>query len=277
MSRQPRVVLLTADGLRHRYVASRLAQSTNLTAIVSECKSTNASEPASLPAGQQKIIEKHFAERAEVERRLLGTDCEFPDTDVLKVLQGCINSGEVFERVQRHEPDIVMLYGSGIVRDPLLDAYTQKVINLHLGLSPYYRGSGTNFWPLVDGKPECVGATIHLAVENVDAGAVLGQVRPMAEHQDRAHELGTKTIIAALDCLPVILDRFAQGLLRPQGQDLTQGRVFKLGDFSAEAVTRMWRNLDDGMMSEYIRHQEERCLKYPITSWAEVPVRSAGQ
>ena len=72
---------------------------------------------------------------------------------------------------------------------------------MHLGLSPYYRGSGTNFWPLVDRLPECVGVTIHLAIPSVDAGPILTQVRPDIEPTDRAHEIGSRAIIAGLYAL----------------------------------------------------------------------------
>ena len=34
-----------------------------------------------------------------------------------------------------------------------------KILNLHLGISPYYKGSGTNYFPLVNNEPQYVGAT----------------------------------------------------------------------------------------------------------------------
>jgi methionyl-tRNA formyltransferase len=166
--------------------------------------------------------------------------------------------------LQSRQPDFVILYGSSIIKPPLLDFYRDKMINLHLGLSPYYRGSGTNFWPLVYRQPECVGATIHMAVQSVDAGAILAQVRPAAEADDRAHELGTKTIIAAVDLLPHVLSLYSAGQIRPQPQDLTLGRTFKQRDFDAQAVRAMWREFDSGMMAEYLVDREERRGKYPI-------------
>ena len=84
------------------------------------------------------------------------------------------NSLEVFEFLSTYAPDLVFLFGSAIVRPPLLDHFAGRMINMHLGLSPYYRGSATNFWPLVDGLPECVGVTVHHATAEVDGGAIPG-------------------------------------------------------------------------------------------------------
>jgi methionyl-tRNA formyltransferase len=139
---------------------------------------------------------------------------------------------------------------------------------MHLGLSPYCRGSGTNFWPLVFEQPECVGATIHLAVLSVDAGAILVQVRPDAEIGDRAHELGTKTIMAGAAALPRVLELFAAGQIAPRTQDLSRGRVFRRKDFNAAAVRQMWQNFETGMMRDYLTNAVERRAQFPIV---EVP------
>ncbi len=267
MPAERRIVLLTGDELRHRYAAARVAASFNLVGIVSETKMpAMVAEPEATV--DRSVVEKHFAERNEAEWRLLGREVAFPGAAVLRVPSGAINTPEICEWVTRREPDYVVLFGTGIVRAPLLDRFAGRMINIHLGLSPYYRGSATNFWPLVEGEPECVGATIHLAVAAVDAGGILAQVRPNAERTDRAHELGTKTLIAALDALPRVVERLAAGALTPKAQDLSRGRVFRRAHFSADAVRTMWGNFDRGMMPEYLADAPKRLAAYPIV---EVP------
>jgi len=264
MSRALRVVLLTGNERRHRYAATTLAYKTNLVGIVSEAKPAATAMRDPLPQSDGLVIDQHFAERDTVERRLLGDEFDFPDTLRLEVPNGAINSPAVFEWVQRHVPNVVVLYGTSIVRPPLLDYYARQAINLHLGLSPYYRGSGTNFWPLVHRQPECVGATIHLATARVDAGPILAQVRPEAEIGDRAHELGTKTIMAGFDLMPRVLCLYVEGKVQPQPQDLSHGHVFRRRDFNAAAVRRMWHHFDTGMMAEYLAEAEPRYRRYPI-------------
>ena len=48
-----------------------------------------------------------------------------------------------------------------------------KTLNIHMGISPYYRGTDCNFWALYDNNPHLVGATIHLLSKGLDSGAML--------------------------------------------------------------------------------------------------------
>ena len=146
----------------------------------------------------------------------------------------------------------------------MLETFRDRLVNLHLGLSPYYRGSGTNFWPLVNDEPEFVGATLHLAVARVDAGAILAQVRPPVAADDRCHELGTKTLIAALDRLPEVLRAYEACRLVPVAQDLAGGRLYRRADFTADAVHQLWARFDAGMIPRYLGDIARRCAAVPI-------------
>ncbi len=260
---KPRVVLLTGDGLRHRYAATWLARALDLAGVVTEIKAVPISAGSPLNAEDRDILASHLAERDVVERDLLGAVPRLPDVPVLTVERGMVNGPECAGWVQRLGPGVVLLFGTGIVGPTLLEAFEGRIINLHLGLSPYYRGSATNFWPLVNREPECVGATIHLAVTQVDAGGVLAQVRPHPGAEDGPHQLGTKALLAGLESLADAIPRYLGGHV-PQVQDLALGRVYRRRDFTAPAVRRMRQNFQDRMMDEYVRHAASRCAIYPI-------------
>ena len=260
-----RIVLLTGNQLRHRFAAASLASSCTLAGVVFEAKAAIVGTPKSLNDEDRLTIEQHFAERDQVEANLLGhSSSSLIDIQSKEVPHGFVNTPEVLDWIRRCEADLIVLYGTSIIKAPMLDAFPDRIINIHLGLSPYYRGSATNFWPLVYGEPECVGATIHLAVAKVDAGAILTQVRPEVGTRDRAHELGTKTLIAALEALPPVMSSYLLSETKPQSQDLSQGRVFKNKDFNAASVRTMWRNFESGMINEYLLYSRNRLEKYPI-------------
>jgi folate-dependent phosphoribosylglycinamide formyltransferase PurN len=267
MTRPPRIVLLTGNGLRHCYVAQRLARDLSLVAVLSEAKSAAITSTAQLSPEDKSVVDRHFAERDAAEHKLLAGAAHPPQAEKREIPNGTLNTPGVFDWVRGLQPDYLVLYGSGILKAPLLEFYAGRVINLHLGLSPYYRGSGTNFWPLVNGEPECVGATIHLAVPAVDAGAILAQVRPSVDPADRVHEPGTKTIMAAADAMPRVISLFASGQLRPREQTLAGGRLYRNKDFNAGAVREAWRRLDAGMMRDYAAQREERCARFPIVEF----------
>lgn len=260
-----KILLITSDGLRHKYAANRLHESSSLVGIVAEKK---ASLTSHLQANDSRdAIDRHLAQRPQVEEKLLGNHGFPNDVPLLSVENGHSNTTEVFEWVNNHRPDLLVLYGSSIIKDPLLSFYENRIVNVHLGLSPYYRGSGTNFWPLVDGLPECVGATIHIATLKVDAGNILAQVRPEGTvSTDRAHELGTKTIMTAFSYLCPVLGSYLNGDIVPEKQDLSIGKICRRKDLTNEAVETMWANFENAMIPRYLAKQRTRDEAYPIVT-----------
>ena len=82
--------------------------------------------------------------------------------------------------VKNFKPDVIIVYGTGIIKGPILE-YTNKIINIHLGMSPYYNGAGTNWWPMYNEEFEFVGTTVHYLDAGVDTGDILGQTRASIE------------------------------------------------------------------------------------------------
>lgn len=265
-----RAVLLTGDGLRHRYAARLLTEVMDLAGVVTEHKLPPLPEGQALGSEDLEILRSHLAERDAVERELLGPVPGFPAVPVLAVQRGAVNRDECFAWVQQLAPDVVLLFGTGMVAQPLLCRFEGRVVNLHLGLSPYYRGSATNFWPLVNREPECVGATIHLALPEVDAGGILAQVRPQPQADDGPHHLGTKALLAGLGLVAPAILRYLDGQM-PRPQDLSLGRVYRRRDFTATAVLRMRQNMRERMMDEYVLHAATRCATYPIVELGPEP------
>ena len=70
--------------------------------------------------------------------------------------------------------DIYIVFGSSYIKGDLVEfLIKQKTINIHMGVSPYYRGADCNFWALYDNNPHLVGATIHLLSKGLDSGPIL--------------------------------------------------------------------------------------------------------
>jgi methionyl-tRNA formyltransferase len=154
-------------------------------------------------------------------------------------------------------PDVVLVFGTGLLKPALLDRFPGRAVNIHLGLSPYYRGAGTNFWPLVNGEPEYCGATIHYLDAGVDSGPIIAHVRPPIQAGDGPHDIGNRTIVAAAEALADAVVLRVRGRLRgvPQAGG---GRLYRRADFSAGAVERLSANFRNGMIQTYLRDQPAR-------------------
>jgi hypothetical protein len=242
---------------RHQFVANTLAERLDVVGVWQEEK-TFVPERYAGSDDEAAIIAAHFAARDRSEDQYF-VGHESVQAPTRRVGPGGCSDPVEIEAMGRLQPDVILVFGTSLLKQPLIERFEGRIINLHLGLSPYYRGAGTNFWPLVNREPEYCGATIHLLDAGVDSGPILAHVRPEIGRDDGPHDIGNKTIVAAADALATIAAAAAHAStpLRgaPQSSD---GRVYKRVDFSADAVRRLYANFENGMLDEYLRDRTRR-------------------
>ena len=100
-----------------------------------------------------------------------------------------VNHDEVLALARRLRPDLICVFGTSLIRGPLLDEGRWGIINLHGGLSPDYRGADCTFWALHNGEPEKVGCTLHYIDAGIDTGRLIAHVSPEVRDNDGELEL----------------------------------------------------------------------------------------
>lgn len=254
-----RAILLTSTFRRHVFVANTAAAGCDLVGVWQEEKSFRP-ERYARNAEDEAVIQRHFAERDASEAYYFAAadQVRLGRGAVHRVLPpGACNDPAEVALMTASRPDVVLVFGTGILREPLLSAFEGRIINIHLGLSPYYRGAGTNFWPLVNREPEYVGATIHYLDAGIDTGPILAHARPHIERGDGPHAVGNKTIAAAAQMLLRAAAAHIAGVARgvPQWEG---GRLYQRKNFSADAVRTLYRNFETDMMDEYLAARASR-------------------
>ena len=103
------------------------------------------------------------------------------------------------------DSEVFVVYGSSWIKNEIGEFLDKKnAINIHLGISPYYRGTATTFWPLYDKRPLLVGATIHKLVYKLDAGKIYNTVIP---------KITDNTIISNCFDFTMMVSKVAQDVL----------------------------------------------------------------
>jgi len=250
-----RAIVLTSTMRRHNFVANAVASSLDVVGLWQEEKSFRPLSFAAVPE-DEAIIGDHFAARDASEEAFFG-DHERAHCVSRVLSPGACNEPEEIAAMRRADPDVVLVFGTGLLKAPLISAFPGRILNIHLGLSPYYRGAGTNFWPLVNGEPEYCGATIHFLDEGVDSGPIIAHVRPVIQSGDGPHDIGNKTIVVAAETLVTAALALDAGGVRGVEQ-VGRGRVYRRADFSADAVNRLYANFAAGMIDDYLRDQATR-------------------
>ncbi len=124
---------------------------------------------------------------------------------------------EAFERdldalLIQHNIELVALAGFMRVLTPFfVNAWKNRLLNIHPSLLPKYPGTKTHERVLEAGESEH-GATVHLVVEEVDAGEILGQARMAVLPGDTPETLATRLLALEHELYPRALADFARTL-----------------------------------------------------------------
>ncbi|MGB3590699.1 MAG: formyltransferase family protein [Nonlabens sp.] len=264
-----KIALLTSTSYRHKFIASQLNSNHEVVLIVTEDKSRKIEDASTYSTEDQSFLRKHFEDRGLSEQEYFGEHSKFPEAiPHLSVPHGDINKAYVYNLVKELDPDMVMLFGTSIIRGELLKSYDGKMINLHLGLSPYYKGSATNLFPVADGNLECVGSTIHVVSAQVDAGDILHQVRPELEHSDTLHDLGNKVILESGKVIGELIESYYNGDLNPVKQEKYEGaKICRIKNVTPDLTRRAYQNIESGAIKKFLEDRTSRLSITPIVDY----------
>jgi folate-dependent phosphoribosylglycinamide formyltransferase PurN len=137
-----------------------------------------------------------------------------------------LNDDNVLEALKTNQPRAVVFTGGGLVREPVLEASGGGVINTHMGLLPPYRGMDVVEWPILEGRPNQVGLTVHLMTKGLDEGDILVMhYAPWAHTADIVQLRERMEVLSAQASVGATL-RFLQGELQARSQVIADGKQY---------------------------------------------------
>lgn len=144
------------------------------------------------------------------------------------------------------QPDlgVIVAYG-GLVREPLLSAPRLGWINLHFSLLPAWRGAAPVQHSIIAGDDEH-GAAVFQLVPELDAGAVLAELRRPADRLATAGETLDRLAVEGAELLAGVVDALADGtaVARPQSGEPSFAPKLSLDDGRLEWTQPAARVLD---------------------------------
>ena len=105
------------------------------------------------------------------------------------------NGQECEQLLREIGPDVIVLGGSRIIRNNIIDIPKVGILNAHPGLLPEYRGVDVIPWAIYHGDP--VGVTIHFVDEGVDTGGIVARKVVDVTEGDTIASLGKKADVLA--------------------------------------------------------------------------------
>lgn len=199
-----------------------------------------------------------FEEKQEDEHKLFLTTKEtryfYKERDTeyfIKLGCGEINLYSVSKEIASFNPDFMFTFGCSILKPNVFAIPKFGCINIHTGLTQFFRGVDSCFWAIHDNVPQGIGATIHYVDSGIDSGKVIYQKRPVLSRKDDFSDLFMKSCLCGFyaleQCLPAIFSHMTIPI------NLPSGKLYMNKDFSMEKFDFAQKNLAS-VLGDYVEY-----------------------
>lgn len=261
-----KIVILTGSEVRHEYFRKKIAIDERIFVLASYCEGSEKSLANLMhqKADTSQLEFKHVEARLQSEKdffiEYISSIKDKSNPHFIK--KGAINEANIVNEIIELNPDLLVCYGSSLIKSELLTKFENRFLNVHLGLSPYYRGSGTNVWPLINSEPDMVGATYMYIDAGIDTGEIIHQIRADIFLGDSPHSIGNRLIRKMTSTYAEIIYNFNN--LEKEKQPKNQGKLYLEKDFTSKSCRQLYLNFENGMIESYIN--SPRQLPYIVTN-----------
>lgn len=83
-----------------------------------------------------------------------------------------VNDDKCISDVLRIKPDVIVIFGTSIIRKPFFQKIKAPIFNIHTGILPKYRNVHSDFWAFKNKDFKNIGVTIIHVDTGIDSGAI---------------------------------------------------------------------------------------------------------
>ena len=257
-----KLLLFSGTHPRHLFINSEIIKQFDESFIVvMKREELIPKPPSNISSDDKSNFIKHFQNRFEKEKESYG---ELTHENVFKfekkivVDSKSLNSERVLKKVKEFNADLSIIFGVDLILDPLLSELPKNKLNIHLGLSPWYKGGATLFWPFYFLQPNYAGVTIHQITKNPDEGEIIHQFVPKLEFGDTIHDVGVKCVLKTKFEIIKVINHYKINKGFKGMTQTTSGRVWRGKDFKSSHLRVLYDLFNDDIVDKYLNNEIER-------------------
>ncbi|MFT5820438.1 MAG: folate-dependent phosphoribosylglycinamide formyltransferase PurN [Crocinitomix sp.] len=95
-----------------------------------------------------------------------------------------VNDPALVSQIEKENPTLIFINGTRILNKILLDKINCPIVNIHVGITPKYRGVHGGYWAVHNKDLAHFGVTLHLVDQGIDTGHVIAQKIITPEKED---------------------------------------------------------------------------------------------
>ena len=251
-----KLILFSGDHPRHLFVNKEVMKYfDNILVIVMQREELLPQPSNDLNPHDKNLFKKHFENRLRIESQIYGNlnaHDVFRNHNPTFINPDELNSELIADKVKKFQADFCFIFGVGLILDPVIEELPADKINLHLGLSPWYKGAATLFWPFYHLKPQFCGSTFHQITKQADAGEIIHQCVPELFLGDTIHGVGARCVVKAKDELSKIFCHWRKSQRFEGTLQKTSGRNWRRVDFHASQLRVIYNLYKDNIVDNYL-------------------------
>ena len=247
-----KILFMTGTHPRHAYIANCLEKSGALAGLVVEQREAHVpSPPDGLSTDIKSLFVQHFEKRAEAEAKFFKGNT-LPEQETLFVTKDTLNNAETQEFIKKINPDVLLSYGIHKLTNETINSASKEKWNIHGGLSPWYRGVTTHFWPSYFLEPQMTGMTVHDLTQDIDGGAVIHQTLAKLVAGDGVHDLACRAVLSLGEEMTQLIEAIDDLDNVKKMSQKTTGRIWRSKDWRPEHLKVVYELYKDRVVDAYL-------------------------
>ncbi len=193
-----KITVFSSNQPRHISLARELGRIADEVFYISEVNTVFPGKVADF-FNKSEVMQKYFEKVIASEAKIFGEIGFIPNNvRTLSIKSGDLNRLNRSKLEEALKSDVYVVFGASYIKGWLIDFLVENyALNIHMGISPYYRGSSCNFWALYDNNPNYVGATIHMLSKGLDSGDMLFHCLPKLSDGHSPFDFTMQSVAAA--------------------------------------------------------------------------------
>ncbi len=192
-----RIAILTTGAVRRRFFVENLQREFDVARVFIETRDPPPPVPTDHPIDDAR-------KSRERDYWYDGAPPAFKDIADTQVFES-LNDSAAISAVGAIEPDVTLVYGTGLLGKAILGQCGDACLNFHNGDPEEYRGLDCHLWPLYHRDFAALKMTLHGVEPTLDTGAIvsrrplpLSKDMPLSDLRRVATELTVEMAISAL-------------------------------------------------------------------------------
>ncbi len=259
-------LIICGDHFRHRYMLEPVFKKfKKIKCIIMKRESQiKGKKTAVLNKNERRLLSKHFKLRYQKETKFFGTKTIYDlisNKNILETNQKNLNSRKTINYIQKFKPSVCFLMGPNLLSNRLIKVLPKNTFNIHLGLSPWYRGSATLFWPSYNLEPWKTGITFHKLSPDADAGPIIHQSVAKLKKGMDLFDLSISAIKEGKKDFKKIIEFILKRKKIKSYNQRFYGKSYSGSFFRASHLKVIYELFNDHMVDYFIKHKIKSHIK----------------